>query len=88
MRGDSSTNCSSAFKDFLSLHQLSARSELELMSLERKARSCSCFIMNSKIMRVVQQGEAFAVQSQKSENGQMMKCNIILQEMGGKYENQ
>ena len=88
MRGDSSTNCSSAFKDFLSLHQLSARSELELMSLERKARSCSCFIMNSKIMRVVQQGETFAVQSQKSENGQMMKCNIVLQEMGGKYENQ
>ena len=39
-------------------------------------------------MRVVKQGEAFAVQSQKSENGQMMKCNIILQEMGGKYENQ
>lgn len=38
-------------------------------------------------MRVVQQGEAFAVQSQKNENGQMMKCNIILQEMGGKYEN-
>lgn len=45
-------------------------------------------IMNAQIMRVVQQGEAFAVQSQKSENGQMMKCNIILQEMGGKYENQ
>ena len=88
MRGDSSTNCSSGFKDFLSLHQLSARSELELISLKRKARSCSCFIMNSKIMRVVQQGEAFAVQSQKSENGQMMKCNIVLQEMGGKYENQ
>ena len=45
-------------------------------------------IMNAQIMRVVKQGEAFAVQSQKSENGQMMKCNIILQEMGGKYENQ
>ena len=44
--------------------------------------------MNTQIMRVVQQGEAFAVQSQKSENGQMMKCNIVLQEMGGKYENQ
>lgn len=88
MRGDSSTNCSSAFKDFLSLHQLSARSELELISLKRKARSCSCFIMNTQIMRVVLQGEAFAVQSQKSENGQMMKCNIVLQEMGGKYENQ
>lgn len=40
------------------------------------------------LTRVVQQGEAFAVQSQKSENGQMMKCNIVLQEMGGKYENQ
>ena len=40
------------------------------------------------MMRVVKQGEAFAVQSQKSENGQMMKCNIVLQEMGGKYENQ
>ena len=34
--------------------------------------------MYTQIMRVVQQGEAFAVQSQKSENGQM----------GGKYENQ
>ena len=44
--------------------------------------------MNGMFMRVVQQGEAFAVQSQKSENGQMMKCNIVLQEMGGKYENQ
>ena len=40
-------------------------------------------------MRVVQQGEAFAVQSQKAESGQTMKCNIVLQEMGGsKYENQ
>ena len=39
-------------------------------------------------MRVVQQGEAFAVQSQKAQSGQTMKCNIALQEMGGKYENQ
>ena len=44
--------------------------------------------MYTQIMRVVQQGETFAVQSQKSENGQIMKCNIVLQEMGGKYENQ
>ena len=51
--------------------------------------SSSFFIvMNAKLMRVVQQGEAFAVQSQKSENGQLMKCNIVLQEMGGKFENQ
>ena len=37
---------------------------------------------------MVQQGEAFAVQSQNAGGGQLMKCNIILQEMGGKYENQ
>ena len=53
-----------------------------------EASSYINYIMNAQIMRVVQQGEAFAVQSQKSENGQMMKCNIILQELGGKYENQ
>lgn len=42
----------------------------------------------TKILRVVQQGEAFAVQSQNAENGQTMKCSIVLQELGGKYENQ
>ena len=40
------------------------------------------------IFKVVQQGEAFAVQSQKSDSGRTMKCNIVLQELGGKYENQ
>ena len=44
--------------------------------------------MESKIMRVVQQGEAFVVQSQKSETGQVKKCNILLQELGGKYADQ
>ena len=44
--------------------------------------------METRILRVVQQGEAFAVQSQKSESGQTTKCNIVLQEMGGKYEDQ
>ena len=39
-------------------------------------------------MRVVQQGEAFAVPSQKAEGGQLMKCNIVLQEMGGRTANQ
>ena len=39
-----------------------------------------------KLMKVVAQGEPFAVQSQKAENGQVMKCNIVLQELGGKYE--
>ena len=40
------------------------------------------------VFRVVQQGEAFAVQSQKSDSGHTMKCNIVLQELGGKFENQ
>ena len=40
------------------------------------------------IFKVVQQGEAFAVQSQKSDSGQTMKCNIVLHELGGKFENQ
>ena len=39
-----------------------------------------------KLMKVVMQGEPFAVQSQKAESGQVMKCNIALQELGGKYE--
>ena len=40
----------------------------------------------TKILKVVQQGQAFAVQSTKAENGQVMKCHIVLQELGGKYE--
>ena len=44
-------------------------------------------IMTGNIFRVVQQGQAFAVQSQKAEGDQLMKCNIVLQEMGGRYEN-
>lgn len=44
--------------------------------------------MNTELMKVVQQGEAFAVQSQKAEGGQIKKCNILLQELGGKFENQ
>lgn len=39
-----------------------------------------------KLMKVVMQGEPFAVQSQKAEGGQVMKCNIVLQELGSKYE--
>ena len=36
-----------------------------------------------KVMKVLAQGEPFAVQSQKAEGGQLMKCNIVLQELGG-----
>ena len=47
-------------------------------------------IINQKmkaIFKVTAQGEAYAVQSQKAEGGQLMKCNVVLQELGGKYEN-
>ena len=43
--------------------------------------------METKILRVVRQGEAFSVQSKQSENGQIRKCNIVLKELGGKFEN-
>ena len=45
--------------------------------------------METKILKVVRQGEAFSVQSSKQENGQIQKCNIVLRELGGsKYENE
>ena len=44
--------------------------------------------MNTELMKVVQQGEAFAVQSQKAEGGQIKKCTILLQELGCKFDNQ
>ena len=37
--------------------------------------------------RVQAQSETFAVPSQKAEGGQISKCNVVLQEPGGKYEN-
>lgn len=43
--------------------------------------------METKIMRVIQQGEILTVQSTKSEGGMLKKRNIILREMGGKFEN-
>ena len=44
--------------------------------------------METKILKVVRQGEAFSVQSQKAESGQIKKCNIVLRELGGKFENE
>ena len=37
--------------------------------------------------RIKAQSETFAVPSQKAEGGQISKCNIVLQELGGKYAN-
>jgi hypothetical protein len=45
--------------------------------------------METRIMRVVRQGEAFSVQSTKAETGSIQKCNIVLKELGGgKFENE
>ena len=44
--------------------------------------------METRILKVVRQGEAFSVQSAKAEGGQIQKCNIVLRELGGKFENE
>ena len=45
--------------------------------------------METKILRVVRQGDAFSVQSQKQESGCLQKCTIVLCELGGsKFENE
>ena len=44
--------------------------------------------METKILRVVRQGEAFGVQSAKAEGGTIQKCNIVLREIGGRFENE
>jgi hypothetical protein len=44
--------------------------------------------METKILKVVRQGEAFSVQSAKAEAGQIQKCNIVLKELGDKFENE
>ena len=44
--------------------------------------------METKILKVGRQGEAFSVQSSKQESGTIQKCNIVLKELGGKFENE
>ena len=44
--------------------------------------------METKILKVVRQGEAFSVQSAKAESGTIKKCNIVLRELGSKFENE
>ena len=45
--------------------------------------------METRILKVVRQGDAFSVQSAKADGGQIQKCNIVLKELGGsKFENE
>ena len=40
-----------------------------------------------QIFKVMAQSETFSVPLQKAEGGQISKCNVVLQEPGGKFEN-
>lgn len=42
--------------------------------------------MTERILRVLKCGERFSVKSEKSEGGSLDKRNLVLQELGGKYE--
>ncbi len=45
--------------------------------------------METRILKVVRQGETYSVQSSKQESGQIQKCTIVLRELGGsKFENE
>jgi len=42
--------------------------------------------MKEQILRVIQTGEVISVKSEKSEGGVLKKRQLVLQELGGKYE--
>ena len=44
--------------------------------------------MKEMILRVVKCGDMFSVKSERAEGGSLNKRNLVLQELGGKYENQ
>lgn len=44
--------------------------------------------MEAKFLKVIKCGEMFSVKSEKSDNGSLNKRNLVLQELGGKFENQ
>ena len=44
--------------------------------------------MSEKFFRVVKCGDKFSVKSEKSEGGSLDKRIMVLQELGGKFENQ
>lgn len=42
--------------------------------------------MKERILRVAKSGEMISVKSEKSEGGMLNKRQLVLQELGGKYE--
>ena len=60
-----------------------------LCIVNRPLAALASKIMETRILKVVRQGEVFSVQSSKQESGQISKCNIVLRELGGsKFENE
>lgn len=45
-------------------------------------------MMQPKILKVAKCGDLFSVKSEKSETGQLNKRNLVLKELGGKFENE
>ena len=50
--------------------------------------TASRIIMQTKILKVVKIGDVFSVKSEKSETGLLNKRNLLLKELGGKFENE
>jgi len=44
--------------------------------------------MQTMLLQVVKSGDAFTVKSEKSETGVLNKRNLVLKELGGKFENE
>jgi hypothetical protein len=75
-----------AKKNALPLH---CQFDKETLALRPRAAIDEQNKVETKILKVVRQGESFSVQSTKSESGQIQKCNIVLRELGGsKFENE
>lgn len=45
-------------------------------------------VMQTKVLKVMKSGEMFSVKSEKSETGVLNKRNLVLKELGGKFENE
>ncbi len=75
----------SSFEKLIPLHR---QSDKEALALRLRAADMKSNKMETKILKVVRQGEAFSVQSAKADGGTIQKCNIVLRELGGKYENE
>ena len=56
-----------------------------LCIVNRPLEALTSIKMETKILKVVRQGEAFSVQSAKAETGTIQMCNIVLRELGCKF---